>query len=173
MSERFLALDVRSSRFGFAAFEGTRLLDWGVVRFDSHHACTLAYKRLAARLQPSFIVLKRIARRSVRNNKSTRSTLRVIRSGAGKSLHPVQYVKESDIAAVFRRLNVRNKYEVAVALAEWFPELKSRVPPPRKLWQPENRRMPFFDALALGVVFSALKSRSSRSPSLFAGLPVA
>lgn len=53
---------------------------------------------------------------------------------------------------VQRILGHRNKAAIARALADRFPELRSRMPRVRKLWTTEDERMHIFDALALAVV---------------------
>jgi hypothetical protein len=40
-------------------------------------------------------------------------------------------------------------------LAEQFPELLSKLPAARKLWESEHERMSIFDALALAVTHTA------------------
>jgi len=42
----------------------------------------------------------------------------------------------------------RNKYEVAAAVIEQFPELASRRPGERKIWKPEDYVIKIFDAAA-------------------------
>jgi len=46
-----------------------------------------------------------------------------------------------------------NKYEIACAVAERLPELASKLPPKRKIWQSEDYRMSIFDATAVGVAY--------------------
>lgn len=43
----------------------------------------------------------------------------------------------------------RNKYEYAARLAVIFPQLASRVPPPRRAWDSERRGIVLFEALAV------------------------
>ncbi len=50
----------------------------------------------------------------------------------------------------------RNKYGIAVALSDRFPELADRVPAKRKPWQSEDYRMSIFDAMALGLAYLRL-----------------
>jgi len=46
------------------------------------------------------------------------------------------------------------KQEMAELLAKKFPdELASRLPPKRKPWKSEDKRMDIFDAVALAVAF--------------------
>ncbi len=54
--------------------------------------------------------------------------------------------------AVTRPKNYANKFDEANALAERFPELRPRVPKPRRLWDSEPRSTTIFEALALALV---------------------
>lgn len=42
-----------------------------------------------------------------------------------------------------------NKFDEAEAFAEVFPALRDKVPPRRRLWDPEPRNLIYFEALAL------------------------
>ena len=45
------------------------------------------------------------------------------------------------------------KQEIAIAIAEHFPELAPRLPRSRKPWMSEDYRMSIFDAVALALTF--------------------
>ena len=45
------------------------------------------------------------------------------------------------------------KQEIAIAIAERFPELAPRLPRSRKPWMSEDYRMSIFDAVALALTF--------------------
>ncbi|MHB8217075.1 MAG: hypothetical protein ACYDDS_13450 [Candidatus Sulfotelmatobacter sp.] len=71
---------------------------------------------------------------------------------------------------------VLTKYQAASLLARVFPEIASKVPPPRKLWQTEAWNMLIFDALALGISYlasqndeTAIQKLAVAKKSLFAG----
>ena len=57
------------------------------------------------------------------------------------------------IRQCFAEFNARTKQEIAEAIGETFPELKSLVPRPLKLWEKEHPRMSTFDALSLGFTY--------------------
>lgn len=57
-----------------------------------------------------------------------------------------------------------NKHDIAVAIADRFPELAPRLPRVRKPWMSEDYRMSIFDAVGLALISGAhvqshLKSR--------------
>jgi hypothetical protein len=45
------------------------------------------------------------------------------------------------------------RHEMAEVLVKKFPELAAKLPPKRRAWESENRRMDLFDAVGLAVVF--------------------
>jgi hypothetical protein len=51
-----------------------------------------------------------------------------------------------------------NKYEIAVAIANRFPELAPRLPRFRKAWMSEDYRMSIFDAVGFGLAFFTTKT---------------
>ena len=54
--------------------------------------------------------------------------------------------------AVARTRTFPNKFAEAEVLAERFPDLRPRLPKPRKLWHSEPRNTTIFEALALALV---------------------
>ena len=48
---------------------------------------------------------------------------------------------------------MHTKQDAASLLAQQFPGLSWKEPPPRKRWQHEHKNMPIFDAVALGMTY--------------------
>jgi hypothetical protein len=63
----------------------------------------------------------------------------------------VHMVKRADVRQTFRQSGNRNKYEIASTIAQMFPELRQKVPPKRKAWQPERYNAVIFDSVALAL----------------------
>ena len=69
----------------------------------------------------------------------------------------------------FSRAEVRTgfglatKRQIAEAIAREFPELEPRLPPVRKIWMSEDRRMSIFDAVSLAITFFHSKSRTKQA----------
>jgi hypothetical protein len=57
------------------------------------------------------------------------------------------------VKQVFSESGASTKYEIAVAIAQRFPELAPRLPRFRKPWMSEDYRMSIFDAVALAIAF--------------------
>lgn len=156
MSDRILAIEVRSRRFGFAAFEGTRLLDWGIVRFKTDSACVSGFLQLNRRLQPSVLV----TRRREMTQGQGRATMRAITCAARKQHLQLRFLREIPMKQFFERHGMKNKYQVAAKLAERFSAIKGKVPASRKISRPEHPRMPWLDATVVGIVFESLQHRT-------------
>lgn len=165
--KRILALDLRASSFGFVAFEGpTRLLDYGVRSFrQGINAVKIPASTKIATLmeqyEPSTIVLKQWTRD--RNEKRGRMRKAVMRQADLRRI-PVRLLSHGAVRKTFVG-NDRNKYTIASALAQQFPELSERLPPKRKIWQSEDYRMSIFDAAALGVAYFKTYQLAARRSS--------
>jgi len=72
------------------------------------------------------------------------------------------FVSEAMLRAHFRKREASTKQEIASLLAQDFPDLAWRLPPPRKAWQHEHRNMPMFDAVALGTSYFASTQSSPK-----------
>ena len=153
--KRILAIDLRASSFGFVAFEGpTRLLDYGVRSFRQgiNAVKVPASTKIAALIEEyelSAVVLKQWTKDA--NGKRARMRKAVVRQADLRRI-PVRLLPRSVVGNAFAG-DDRNKYTIASALAQRFPELAAKLPPKRKIWQSEDYRMSVFDAAAVGVAY--------------------
>ena len=158
-SERILALDPVPRGFGFVVVERDplRLVEWSVVscrKRDNPH-CLFVLGRLIERYDPSVLVVE-----------DPRGVPSLRREVLGAFLDDVtDFVRATPVSMrAYSRREIREafaptgavtKQEIAELLARRFPELASRVPPPRQIWQTEDTRMSIFDALSLGATHLA------------------
>jgi hypothetical protein len=77
----------------------------------------------------------------------------------GEGMRTVSFSR-ADMRACFGQTSKR---EIAEAIVREFPELEPRLPPVRKIWMSEDRRMNIFDAVALAITFFNSKSRTKRA----------
>jgi len=166
---RVVALDIRSRSFGFVVFEGpNRMLDWGIRSFRSgaNAVKTPAGEKFRALLDeftPSAVVIRERTTRSARKPK----LLTIIERQARSRRIPLRFISRGDVNRAFVGFE-SNKYEVASALARQFPDLASRLPPKRKVWQSEDYRMGIFDAAALGVAYFVRRKSFTNSEDVHA-----
>lgn len=161
---RILVVDIRSLRFGYAAFEGPdRLLGFGASEFDSPEN---ARARVAAHLKtfrPSVLVLRRVRPRSTRKRPVWNAVVRAARAEAKRFSVSVAHVTEPALKKFFQGCGCQNKYEVAELLAKQFPEIAWKLPPKRKLYDPEPWTVTYFDAISLGVAYFGRDDESRKN----------
>ncbi len=78
----------------------------------------------------------------------------------------VSQVAKSQVSYAFRGRDVRNKSDRALLIAQLFPQLGSRVPPPREVWMAESSSMGVFDAVALALAELGVPQEPSEDASV-------
>ena len=147
---RVLAIDPSSVGFGFVVLEEpTRLVDWGVAEVwaPTPRAFLARVEALIDRYGPTLIVLEAVE--ETRKRKRTVARIAAASRYAASRRIAVMSVSRSQVRAAFGKKPT--KHEIAVAIAEIFPELSTRLPRKRKLWTSEDERMNIFDALSFAL----------------------
>jgi hypothetical protein len=151
MPDRILAIDPTSRGFAFAVLEAPAfLVDWG-ERIAPARSGALLRKvdDLLSRYEPTLLVIEDLAvpgaRRGKRASKEVRS-IELLALKRGLSVEQVSRLAVTDAFAPGK-----NKFEVALRLAESFPLLAERLPRKRKAWMTEDARMNIFDALGFAA----------------------
>ena len=134
-----------------------QLVDWGMRRFRKGRRYDHMLSDLLRLFHPSALVLRRVSGHSRRNSPHIARMVSRITKEARATKTPIVYVSERTFARLFQELGDRTKQQIATSMAECFPELAWKLPPPRMPWQPEDARMSLFDAVALGFAHYALK----------------
>lgn len=166
--KRILAIDLRSTRVGFAVVETPiRLLDWG-KRAITADSCSSLLVWLLHKYGISLMVVRRIRPDSPRNTVRVRKGSQAIRKIARTRSIELAAVSESDFTRVFQQHERRTRFEIACLMTIIFPELAQFLPRPRRCYEPENRRMSAFDAVALAVTYLATQSENDSVRQLFA-----
>jgi Holliday junction resolvasome RuvABC endonuclease subunit len=155
---RVLAVDPSTRGFGFAVLEGpNRLIDWGVkeTKKDKSARSLKLIEDLIDRYQPNAIVVEDYAGKGSRRCRRIQGLINDISKLASKRKIKVRSFSRAKVKQVFSESGASNKHEIAVSIANRFPELAPRLPRFRKPWMSEDYRMSIFDAVALGVTLSA------------------
>lgn len=150
-----MALDPHPKSFGFAVFEGTKLLDWGAKSFPARVCVPPGPKIrvLVAEYLPDRLVFKDSGhRRSKQMVSAIKSAARAHRI----ALHPLPAQAVRQVFA-----NCGNKDQIASAICERFPELLSLLPPRRKNWMTEDYRMKMFQAAATGIAYISHRTQDT------------
>ena len=150
---RILALSLDWQGFGFAAFDnrddlidfGTRSLRWAVtVPFEEKLRLLLDANQVETLVvvEPKTAMRKRI--------------MATIAKVAKAETIPLVLVSGTDIHNAFAPVN-QSKYQIAQAVAGRYPELRFRLPSPRKAYESEKFGITIFEAAAAGLVYYGLR----------------
>ena len=153
---RIFACDPTSHGFGFVIFERPNwLVDWGHahVRPCTHDGCLERAAGLLSRYAPDIVVVEDCQSSASRRGARVRKLLTGITRFADSSGADVARISIKDVQRIFAPNSSATKYEIAQMIAEAFPELAFRLPPPRKIWMSEDERMSIFDAAAFALTF--------------------
>jgi len=147
-----LAVTPTSTGLGFALFENAKTpLDWGVkqMRVKKDESSERHVEALIRFYQPDTLVVESISRQPTRlRARRLNANFEGLATLKGLS---IKHYSRSDIKAVFGQFGPVSKYGISRTIAEWLPELSSKVPRYRKPWMNEDYSMTIFDAVALAL----------------------
>ena len=157
--DQILAIHPTTTGFGWALFEGPLApVDWGVVTVqkDRNKHCLARIQELLERLAPTEIVLEQFEGNSARRSNRIRRLYRsIIQLADTFGIRPRVFAREL-IGQVFATVGARTRYEIAAAIAGRLDAFSHKLPPKRKIWLPDDKRMGLFNAVALAITFFAL-----------------
>jgi Holliday junction resolvasome RuvABC endonuclease subunit len=163
---RVLAIDPSTRGFGYAVLEGpNRLIDWGVkeTKTDKKSRSLKLIADLIDLYQPSVIVVEDYATKGSQRCSRIRELIDDISQLAATRNVKVRRFSRVKVKQAFSESNASTKYDIAVAIANRFPELAPRLPRFRKPWMSEDYRMSIFDAIAFGLTFFNVDSKRKLS----------
>ena len=160
---RALAVDPTSKGFAWAVLEGSeRLVGWGTSRLrkDSKTSFEERIEGLLDRYVPSLIVVEEasLARHGLRA--STRRG-KLIATVVSQGLE-IATVSRAQVRRMFSASGT-SRFEIALAISLWFPEVAPHLPKKRRIFDPEDERLDMFDALSLAL--TELRSREWGQPA--------
>jgi hypothetical protein len=151
---RILAVVPNTPGFGYAVLEGHDVLvKWGTksVKGDKNEGSLKALKQLLKYHHPQVLVLENLS--DTKHSKRIRSLNRRMRTVAKSFKVPVLDFSKKELKQHFLRDENANKYGIAKAAAEKYPEeLTFLLPPPRNFYDSEPPRMSIFEAVALALM---------------------
>jgi Holliday junction resolvasome RuvABC endonuclease subunit len=132
------------------------LLNWGMIYYEKNEKARVraAARRIAAlfeRFAPSVVAIELSAGEKAINPSGLRLIHHEMRKEAAHLSIPVCLLNRIKVREAFCDFGVRSKDDIAALLVRMFPELQPKLPPKRRLWEPEYFSMPMFDAVALAV----------------------
>jgi hypothetical protein len=159
LQNQILALEIRPRFTGFVVLQPpSRLLDFGMRKHSASEdeLPRIAAKKMSALLdlhQPSLIVVRTRKVLAAGARRKVDAILRVVRREARKRSIRLHAIRASCTRDLFLSHQCTSKDQRAALIARKFPELSWKLPPKRKKWKSEDRRMAVFDAAATVLAF--------------------
>lgn len=154
---RIMAIAVSTRGFGYAVLEGgDTLADVGVVAVTGKWTIKGLPKieALLNRYFPEVVVMQDMEEQAARRSKRLRDVNQLVQVELALHKCKVALLSQRAVRREFFDEEPGTKDRLARLLAQRFPEdLCHRLPPSRKPWMSEDRRMDIFDAVALAVAF--------------------
>lgn len=152
---RILALDPMTRGFGYVVFEEPfYLAEFGFARIegDKHMATMAHFEKLLGDFTLETVVLEDAKAPGSRRHQRVRELIEALTALARERGVAVSLIARTAIVARFSSGEARaTKQMIAQVLVRHFPELRLKLPKPRKPWESEHEHMSIFDALALAV----------------------
>jgi Holliday junction resolvasome RuvABC endonuclease subunit len=154
---RVLAIAPSTNGFGFAVLEGQETLAiWGIksAKGDKNAQSLAKALELIAHYQPDVLVLPNVMAKNERRAPRIKALCgKIARLGELRKIKVVLFSTEQ-VRNCFFAGDRGTKHALAIILARRFSaELGDSLPPKRRLWVSEDRRMDIFDAVALALTF--------------------
>lgn len=141
--------------FAYVVFEGPLTpVDWGMsdVRAKERaRKCLRRLSQLLDRYQPDALLVRGITK-TRRISPIARLLAAIEEEARGRGLLTATVSREQ-IRETFAHLGSPTRRAIVETIGKRIPMLASYSPPPRKIWNGEDRRMGLFDATALAVAF--------------------
>ncbi|MGY4197817.1 hypothetical protein [Bradyrhizobium sp. USDA 4520] len=154
-SSLVLSIYVNTRGFAFIVFEGrVSPFDWGIRETRGSRkgtGCLLRITRIIDRYAPDVLVVQDTSDQGTRRARWIRKLNGSIASLAKDRDIPIFAYSRDQVRDAFA--SCPNKQQLAELIAKHIPAFEQYVPPPRKPWMSEDRRMGLFDAAALALVF--------------------
>lgn len=158
-AELVLALYPFTRGFAFVLFEGKdALIDWGIkeIRGTDKQSRTMQIIRsVIDRVAPDVIVLEDVDARTSRRTPRIRTLHGHLKRFARARQITVACYTKYEVRKHFPNDTIRVNDDLAHAVVRALPVLAPYLPPRRKFYQNEDRRLSLFAAAALGLTYRA------------------
>jgi hypothetical protein len=140
--------------FAYVVFEGPRCpIDWRIVEIPRRYKVQRSISRLTRlvdQYRPDALVLRKMPEHAPGANALDFGAVAAMSRRTG--IRVVQ-VSRTQIKEAFEGIVMPTRYAAATAIAHHIPIFAPLLPPPRKIWNGEDRRMGLFDAASLALTF--------------------
>ena len=144
--------------FGYVIFEEPfSLADFGFARIkgDKYLATMAHFERLLGEFTPGTVVLEDAEALGSRRHHRVRGLIKGLTDLGRERGLTVALLARTEVIARFSSGEKRaTKRMIAETLSRHFPEVRLKLPKPRKIYESEHEHMSIFDALALAVTYT-------------------
>ncbi|MGY3485436.1 hypothetical protein ACVW1C_003319 [Bradyrhizobium sp. USDA 4011] len=152
-----LAIYINTRGFAFVVFERHfSPFDWGIREMRGlrkRQACLARITQILDRFAPDVLVIQDTSEQGTQRAQwITALNTSIAALAKGRDV-PVFAYSRDQVRSAFERYECPNKHCLAELIAKHIPAFERYVPPPRRPWMSEDRRMGLFDAAALGLMF--------------------
>jgi hypothetical protein len=152
-----MAIFPNARGFAHVVFEGPLSpVDWGmsdVYGTQKNRACAQLISKVLRRHRPDTLLIREVGEGAPRTNRRLAALVRQIELQAEETGAVIVRVSRDQVREAFGHLGATTRYDIVLAISKLIPMFESFVPPMRKLWKSEDRRMGLFDAAALALTF--------------------
>jgi Holliday junction resolvasome RuvABC endonuclease subunit len=154
---RVLALALSSRAFGYAVFEGDKLVDWGLTSTKQSENenvwCMTNINRLFSLYEPDVIALEDVFAEGSARSRRIRRLAKQIQTMAAQRKARVRKIPKLNVIKAICGTEEATRHDMAEKIAQIFPnELSFRLPKRRGIGDPEDRRIRMFEAVALALI---------------------
>ncbi|MDB5904890.1 MAG: hypothetical protein JWM26_3768 [Betaproteobacteria bacterium] len=152
-----LSIYIFARGIGFVFFESPLApYDWGTKEIRGENAgrnMVRVVTRLIKQYRPDQVVLEDTEATDTRRGPRARLLNQQIRNAVlGLGQQP-NLISRPDIRLAFARTGAQTKDAIAKMIASKIDAFAPLLPPTRKPWDPEHRRMALFDAASMGLTY--------------------
>ena len=167
VNARVLTFYPHARGFAYALFEGDRPVDWGISDLRGERLSQPLIQRLSRLLDhgdPDVVVLRKVkSATAYRRSAALQEAMCDLARTKGISSLAIS---RKQIREAFSDLGTPTRQAIAEAIVETVPLFAAFLPPRRKIWNGEDRRMALFDALALIFAYRATLNAGSSISSI-------
>ncbi len=147
--DRIISIYPNTVGFGYVILSHKgEILDYGVVTVQppENNKCLIRISQIIAYYEPKILIIED----PIKSNKARRIKKLIIKlCDLTKNKMTVYQYSKRQIRDTFEVFGAKHKFEISRKISEMYPELKTKLPEKRKLWEPENYYQGIFDAMSL------------------------
>lgn len=154
---RIISIFINSLGFGFAVIDQKgELFDYGVItiRQKKTNKCLNRICQIIAYFEPQILLLENP---EVTKSRRIKTLITNVSKFAENQYKVFKYSKEQ-IRNTFELFGAKNKFEISRKISEIYPELNTKLPEKRRLWDGEAYYQGIFDAMSLVFTYLYLNS---------------